>query len=47
MFYIELLQFIANFFLDPEVFWGLPILLAILYAVLKGFGPEKSDAESA
>jgi len=32
--FTELLFFISDRFLDPEVFWGTPILLAILYSLL-------------
>ena len=46
MFYIEKLEFLANYFLDPEVFWGMPILLAIVYALLQEFGPENTDTQN-
>jgi hypothetical protein len=32
--FTELLFFISDRFLNPEVFWGTPILLAIVYAMI-------------
>jgi hypothetical protein len=33
----ELLERFSNFFYDPYVFWGVPILLAILWAVFRKY----------
>ncbi len=31
----EALEWVANFFYDPEFFWGAPLLLAVLWAVYR------------
>jgi hypothetical protein len=33
----ELLEQLSSFFYNPYVFWGLPILLAILWAVFRKY----------
>ena len=31
----ELLERVSNYFYDPTVFWGLPLLLAVLWEIFR------------
>jgi hypothetical protein len=31
----QLLEQLSNFFYDPEIFWGVPLIIALLWALVR------------
>ena len=38
-----MLEAVSNFFYDPEVFWGVPLVVALLWALRQRRGGPRRD----
>jgi len=38
-----MLDLISNVFYDPEIFWGVPLVLALLWSLRRRFGPRRGS----
>lgn len=52
LFFWELLERISNFFYDPTMYWGVPLILAVLWAIFRRTppphpSPKKGEGDQA